>query len=74
MVSNVRWIRQAKFNSRIQKDITDPLNDRSLLSLADIKNFQQAAIALSQVQDISKHIIYEFLKLIVRNDRRLSGT
>lgn len=70
----INRIGQPELCCSFEKDITDPMDDRSLFPLSNIQYFQQVTIALPEVKDVAENIINEILQLVMREHRRMSNS
>lgn len=64
MMSNVCRIGYPEYGSSIQKDIANDLNNGCLLPLSYIQDLQQMAIALSEVENVSKDGVDKLIHVI----------
>ena len=72
-MSNVNGIRQSELCRRIQEDISNALDDRSLFALPDIQDLEKSTIALAQVQNVTEHFFDKLLDLAWPDNRRSGG-
>lgn len=70
-MANVRGISKPEFRRSFQEDIANSQNDRAFLSLADIHDFKQAAIAFTEIKYVSEHVVNEIFQDIWRKEGRI---
>jgi hypothetical protein len=61
---NVDRVSASEFRGGIQKDIANTLDDWHFLALPDIQYFQEATIALAEVENVAKHVVDKVVELV----------
>src|ERR1700722_8128206 len=63
-MTDINRIRQPKLRCRIQENITNPLDNRSLFTLPNVHDFQKSAVAFAEVQNVTEYFLDEIFQSI----------